>query len=61
MDKAKAVLGATAIVLFANMWVIFGAAATYHRGPIKLPTWESPEIQQCDKELWLRIKDGCNG
>ena len=19
-----------------------------------------PEIPQCDKELWLRIKDGCN-
>ena len=28
--------------------------------PPRLPTWSSPEIPKCDKELWLRIKDGCN-
>lgn len=21
--------------------------------------WTGPEIPQCNKELWLRIKDGC--
>lgn len=22
--------------------------------------WQPPAIPHCDKELWLRIKDGCN-
>ena len=23
------------------------------------PSWNPPEIPYCQKELWLRIKDGC--
>ncbi len=23
-------------------------------------SWQAPEIPSCDKELWLRIKDGCD-
>lgn len=25
----------------------------------QLPTWEPPEIPQCDEPLWERIKDRC--
>jgi hypothetical protein len=24
------------------------------------PSWTPPEIPLCEKELWLRIKDGCD-
>lgn len=55
--KQLAFVGATAFVLFAFTWVVFGAVATQHE--LKQPTWEAPTIPKCDKELWLRIKDGC--
>lgn len=29
------------------------------RRAVQEPTWEAPNIPQCDKPLWERIKDGC--
>jgi len=39
-------------------YVVFDAAAT----PVCVheATWEPPEIEQCDKELWERIREGCD-
>lgn len=28
--------------------------------PVKPEIWTGPQIPQCNKELWLRIKDGCD-
>jgi len=28
--------------------------------PAQPEIWYGPEIPKCEKELWLRIKDGCN-
>ena len=59
--RTKMVAGAIVILLFALSWVIFAAAYAHGQIPERDPPepWSGPEIQQCDKELWLRIKDGC--
>jgi hypothetical protein len=27
---------------------------------LREPTWKPPAIEQCDKPLWERVKEGCN-
>ena len=53
------------ILCIAFIWfcvLIVKEAKAHHDNQVE-PTppavWTGPEIQQCDKELWLRIKDGC--
>jgi len=41
-------------------FVVIKSAYGYERHAPKEPqVWTGPEIPKCDKELWLRIKDGC--
>ncbi len=52
-------------MLIAFIWfsimVVLEARAHHDKIIASPPAMQSmyPEIQQCDKELWLRIKDGC--
>ena len=39
---------------------VFNTAKAHGLREIKPPAvYEYPDIPKCDKELWLRIKDGC--
>jgi len=59
--RTKVIAGAIAIVLFCVSWVIFAAAYAHgNQPPREEPKpWSGRPIPKCDKELWLRIKDGC--
>jgi len=62
-DKTRVVAGAIALILFAISYVILSVLIIENSKaapPEHVPeVWTGPEIAQCDKELWLRIKDGC--
>ena len=53
---------------FAGLMISFALLSTYvivdvashHEKAMNQSTWSPPDIPQCDKELWVRIKDGCN-
>ena len=49
-------------LLFGSMAyaIITTAEQSYIPKPTKTSTPMYPDIPKCDKELWLRIKDGCN-
>lgn len=39
---------------------IISAVYGYERPGVRAATWSPPEIAQCHKPLWERIKDGCD-
>lgn len=49
------------IIVLAGLvsYAIVSTAAAYEVPEPRKPTWSSPDIARCDKELWLRVKDGC--
>lgn len=40
--------------------IIVDAAQNYERPVPREPTWSPPEIPQCDKPLWDRIRHLCD-
>ena len=64
LDKTRVVAGAIALILFAVTYVIMSVLlieASKAAEPVPAPEiYYGPDIPKCDKELWLRIKDGCN-
>ena len=60
-DRTRLVAGVIAIILFCLSGVIFVAAYAHGQEPprVEPEPWSGREIPKCDKELWLRIKDGC--
>ena len=59
-DWGDHVLGLMCAVFIVFCILVIKEASAYQRASPRLPTNSYPEIPQCDKELWLRIKDGCN-
>ena len=52
-----------ALVLVLSALSIMEVAKAHHDAkepPATPEVWTGPPIPQCDKELWLRIKDGCD-
>ena len=60
-DKTRLVAGAIAIICLAIAYVILSVVMieASKAAPVHEPRSMYPEIPKCDKELWLRIKDGC--
>jgi len=59
----RILLAFIALFLILCVVVVRDAAAEHGHSPVHVPraaTWQPPPIPQCDKELWLRIKDGCD-
>ena len=57
----KTNLTATLIILFL-IWIVievFAVAHAYEPYEVRKPTWDMPDIAQCDKPLWDRIRTGC--
>ena len=52
------------IALFGILGVftffVFDKLSNYEPETRESEGWKPPAIPQCDKELWERIKDGCN-
>jgi len=55
---ARTVVGAFLITAFCFTWVVFGALAV-EREVNEPKGWEPPAIEQCDMELWDRIRYKC--
>jgi len=56
------VIGAATIVVLL-IWAtgaILMPVYAHEPGRPRKGTYQAPDIPQCDKELWLRIKDGCD-
>jgi len=47
------------LLLLSATLIIVQKASAYDPIPTRLPTWSPPAIEQCEKPLWDRIKDGC--
>ena len=47
-------------ILLAAVLICLDAVAGYVPQPSHEPREWPPQIQKCDKELWLRVKDGCD-
>jgi hypothetical protein len=60
-DWVDHLLGILCVMFIWFCVLVVKEAKAHHDAiePPRLPTWSAPEIPQCDKELWLRIKDGC--
>jgi uncharacterized protein YsxB (DUF464 family) len=60
-NKTRIVCAAIALILFWISYIIISVLLIETAKAV--PEYEArdmyPEIPQCDKELWLRIKDGC--
>lgn len=51
-------------IFFIGLCVVVVKTAKAHHDEVNQPqpepvVWTGPPIPKCDKELWLRIKDGC--
>lgn len=59
--KSRVILVAVAIGLTAFTHKVIHTAWEHgNKPPREQPEpWSGPKIPKCDKELWLRIKDGC--
>lgn len=44
----------------AGLWVGLASADDVPCTVEQHKTWEPPTIPQCDKELWERIREGCD-
>jgi len=56
-------LGIMCVLFIWFCIVVVKEAKAYHdeiTAPVPEMRSQYPEIPKCDKELWLRIKDGCN-
>lgn len=57
-----------AIIIVIVLWIAVDAIIKTARAqyeydqayPYKQKEWQPRQIPKCDKELWLRIKDGCS-
>lgn len=61
-DKSRVVAGIIALVCFAIAYVILSVLIieASKAEPVAEPqVWTGPPIPKCDKELWLRITEGC--
>lgn len=61
-DWVDHLLGIMAVLFIVLCILIIKEAKAHHdeKAPPATPeVWTGPPIQQCDKELWERIKDGC--
>ena len=53
---------AAPLIILTTLWAgyyLIASAAAYEAPEPRSPTWEYPDIPQCDKELWERIREGC--
>ena len=55
----KVLAGFIILFIVLCVLVIQDTAEGYERSAPRAMRDHRPEIPQCDKELWLRIKDGC--
>ena len=46
------------ILFFIDIMIFLGVTAP--REEDRSPTYSTPTIPQCDKELWDRIREGCD-
>ena len=44
----------------AFAYAVIDTASGYQPYQVRQATYKMRDIPQCDKELWLRIKDGCD-
>jgi len=47
------------LLLLSATLIIVQKVYAHDPGTARLPTWSPPAIEQCEKPLWDRIKDGC--
>ncbi len=58
----KSDITAAAIIILSLIWAviwILQPVYAYESHQVRQPTWDMPDIAQCDKELWDRIINGC--
>ena len=48
------------LIWLSMAYAIFSTASAHVIYEPRLPTWDKPDIEQCGKELWERIKEGCD-
>lgn len=60
-DKARIAAGAIALICIWICYIIISVVMieSAKSAPVHEPRGMYPEIPQCDKELWLRITEGC--
>ncbi len=50
----------SAVVMAIIVWSIISTVMAHERPePQVFPVWSPPDIEQCDKELWDRIRYEC--
>lgn len=60
-DWVDHLLGILCVFLIWFCVLVVKEASAHEPRQVQQPAvWTGPTIQKCDKELWLRIKDGCN-
>ena len=63
-DKTRVIAGIIALIFAAMAYIIISVvmieASKAAPQPQEPKIYYGPEIPKCDKELWLRIKDGCD-
>jgi hypothetical protein len=53
------VAGVIVVVFGFGYWIIIDALENQVETVPYEPRYQRPDIPDCDKELWLRVKDGC--
>ncbi len=60
MKKVFRFILALALFIMAGLILLLVSESQATSGISDPPTWQPPAIPQCDKELWERIREGCN-
>ena len=60
--RHEALFAAVIVIMMLSATIsVLDTAYGYKPRQTRLPTWSSPEIPQCDSDLWERITEGCDG
>ncbi len=46
--------------IILSTYIIVDTARSYKPPVVRQATWAPPKIEQCAKELWERIEEGCD-
>lgn len=60
MTRLESFLYGLGLSLLSLSTYIIVDTASNHRPSVREPTNGYPDIPQCDKELWDRIREGCD-
>jgi len=58
-DRELFVIVMIACIFLATAFAIITTARANVPEPKHVASWQPPDIPQCEKELWIRITEGC--